>query len=107
MLLNSLGFPGSSTGKESACNVGELDSITGLGRSPGGQHGKPLQYSCLENPREQKRLVGLQSMGWQRVGTRLCKATTADVCLTETLKILKIDEKILSLNKGKQTNKKT
>ena len=58
MLLNSLGFPGSSTGKESACNVGELDSITGLGRSPGGQHGKPLQYSCLENPREQRSLVG-------------------------------------------------
>ena len=46
----SLGFPGGSVGKESACNVGDLGSISGLGRSPGGGHGNPLQYSCLENP---------------------------------------------------------
>ena len=45
-----MGFPGGSDGKESACNVGALGSITGLGRSPGGGHGNPLQYSCLENP---------------------------------------------------------
>ena len=37
-------------GKESACSVGDLGSISGLGRSPGGGHGNPLQYSCLENP---------------------------------------------------------
>ena len=43
-------FPGSSAGKESACNAGYLGSIPGLGRSPGGGHGNPLQYSCLENP---------------------------------------------------------
>ena len=36
--------------KESACNVGDLGSIPGLGRSPGGGHGNLLQYSCLENP---------------------------------------------------------
>ena len=36
--------------KESACDAGDLDSIPGLGRSPGGGHGNPLQYSCLENP---------------------------------------------------------
>ena len=41
-------FPGSSAGKESACNAGYLGSIPGLGRSPGGGHGNPLQYSCLE-----------------------------------------------------------
>ena len=45
-----LGSPGGSNGKESACNVGDLSSIPGLGRSPGGGHGKLLQYSCLENP---------------------------------------------------------
>ena len=45
-----MGFPGGSDGKESACNVGDLGSIPGLGRSPGGEHGNPLQYSCLENP---------------------------------------------------------
>ena len=35
--------------KESACNVGDKGSIPGSGRSPGGGHGNPLQYSCLEN----------------------------------------------------------
>ena len=44
-----LGLPGGSDSKESACNVGDLGSIPGLGRSPGGGHGNPLQYSCLEN----------------------------------------------------------
>ena len=38
-----------SDGKESACNAGDLGSIPGLGRSPGGWHRNPLQYSCLEN----------------------------------------------------------
>jgi len=45
-----LGFPGGSDDKESACHVGDLGLIPGLGRSPGGGHGNPLQYSCLENP---------------------------------------------------------
>ena len=44
-----LGFPGSSVGKESACNVGDLGLIPGLGRSPGEEHGNPLQYSGLNN----------------------------------------------------------
>ena len=44
------GFPGGSDGKESACNEGDLGSIHGLGRSPGGDHDHPLQYSSLENP---------------------------------------------------------
>ena len=44
-----VGFPGGSDGKESACNAGDLDLIPGLGRSPGGGHGNPLWYSCLEN----------------------------------------------------------
>ena len=43
-------FPGGSDGKESACSAGDLDSIPGLGRSPGEGHGNPLQYSCLETP---------------------------------------------------------
>ena len=45
-----LGFPGGSGGKESTFNAGDMDSIPGLGRSPGGGHGNPLPYSCLENP---------------------------------------------------------
>ena len=45
-----MGFPRSSVGKKSACDVGDLGSIPGSGRSPGEGNGKPLQYSCLENP---------------------------------------------------------
>ena len=44
-----LGFPGSSAGKESACNAGDLGSIPGLERSPGEEKGYPRQYSGLEN----------------------------------------------------------
>ena len=48
--LHIMGFPGGSDGKESVCNAGDPDSIPGLGRSPGGGHGNPPQYSCLESP---------------------------------------------------------
>ena len=45
-----MGFPLSSVGKESSCKTGDLGLLPGLERSPGGGHGYPLQYSCLENP---------------------------------------------------------
>ena len=45
-----MGFPGGSVGKEAACNAGDAGSIPVSGRSPGEEHGSPLQYSCLENP---------------------------------------------------------
>ena len=44
-----MGFPCGLAGKESACNVGDLSSIPGLGRSPGEGKGNPLQYSGLEH----------------------------------------------------------
>ena len=44
------GCPGGSGSKESACSAGDPGSVPGLGGSPGGGHGNPLQYSCLENP---------------------------------------------------------
>ena len=44
-----LGFPGGSDSTESACKVGDLGSMPGLGRSTGAGHGNPLQYSGLEN----------------------------------------------------------
>ena len=56
-------FPVGSGGKESACHVGVLGSVPGLGRSPGGGHGNPLQYSCLENPHGQRSLVGCSPWG--------------------------------------------
>ena len=43
------GFLGGLDGKESACNAGDTGSVPGSGRSPGGEHGNPLQYSCLES----------------------------------------------------------
>ena len=56
-----MGLPGWPVGKESACNVGDLGSISELWRSPG--HGNPLQYSCLENPHGQRSLVGYSLWG--------------------------------------------
>ena len=44
-----MGFPGGSDSKESACNIGDLSSIPGLGRAPGGGNGNPLHYSFLES----------------------------------------------------------
>ena len=59
-------FPGGSDSKESVCNTGDLGLIPGLGRSPGGGHGNPLQYSCLENSLGEET-GGLHFMGSQRV----------------------------------------
>ena len=50
----TMGFPGGSEGKASACNVGDPGSIPGSGRSPGEGKGKPLRYSCLENPMDRE-----------------------------------------------------
>ena len=61
-LLDPKRFSWGSAGKESACNVGDLGLIPGLGRSPGEGKGYPLQYSGLENSMDCK------SMGSQRVG---------------------------------------
>ena len=50
-----------SVGKEPACNAGDardMGLIPGWGRSPGGGHGNPIQYSYLENPHEPRNLVG-------------------------------------------------
>ena len=56
-------FPGGSDCEESACNAGDLGLIPGLGRSPGGGHGNPLQCSCLENPHGQRSLAGYSPWG--------------------------------------------
>ena len=58
-----MGFPGVSGGKEYACNVGDLGSIPELGRSPGGGHGNPVQYSFLENPHGWRSLAGSSPWG--------------------------------------------
>ena len=48
--MKKRGFPGGSEVKASTCNVGDLGSIPGSGRSPAEGNGNPLQYSSLENP---------------------------------------------------------
>ena len=63
-----LSFPGGSGGKESACNAGDLGSIPGLGRSPGGGNGYPLQYSCLKNSMDRGT--------WQAAVHRVAKSWT-------------------------------
>ena len=50
LTCSSLCLPRWLSGKESACNLGNLGSIPGSGRSPREGHGNPLQNSCLENP---------------------------------------------------------
>ena len=60
------GFPCGSAGKESICNAGaseDVGLIPGLGRSPGGGLGNPLQYSCLENLCGQGSLAGYSPQG--------------------------------------------
>ena len=68
------GFAGVSDCKESAYNAGDLDSIPGLGRFPGGGHDYPLLYSCLENPDGQRSLADYSSQG--------CKETDMTECLS-------------------------
>ena len=60
------GFPGGLVVKNLTANARESGLIPGLGRFPGGEHGNPFQYSCLENPMTEDP-GRLQSMGLQRV----------------------------------------
>ena len=65
-----MGFPCSSDGKASAYNAGDLGSIPGLGRSTGEGNGNPLQYSCLENPKDggaQQATVHGITKSWTRL----------------------------------------
>ena len=63
LIGQTMGFPGGSDGKESTYNVGDLGSIPGLGRSPGGGQGNPLPYSYLENPQRQRSLADYSPWG--------------------------------------------
>ena len=65
-----LDFPDGSDGKESTCSAGNLRSIPELGSYPGGGHGNPLQYSCLENPMD-KGAWWVTIQGLQRVRHQL------------------------------------
>ena len=58
MFLSPTGFPSGLDGEESTCNVENLGLNPELGRSTGGEHGNPLQYSRMENPDGQRLLAG-------------------------------------------------
>ena len=81
-----MGFPGGSDGKESACNVGDLGSIPGLGRCPGGGHVNPLQYSCLKDPHGQRSLRATVR-GFAKNQTRLTKHTHTQIRTASELQI--------------------
>ena len=68
--MYKVGFPCNANGKESSASAGDardLGSIPGLGRSPGGGNGNPLQY-CLENP--------MDKGAWQATVQRVTKSWT-------------------------------
>ena len=73
-----MGFPGCSDSKESACNVGDPGSIPGLGRSPGGGHGRPFQYFCMENPMNRGAWQAIVH-GVTKSQTQLSSATNANI----------------------------
>ena len=61
--MRFLGFPGGSVVKNPPANAGDSHSIPGSGRSPGGEHGNPLQFSCLEKSHGQRSLAGYSPWG--------------------------------------------
>ena len=63
------GFASGLDGKESAWNAGNPGPIPGSGRSPGGGHGNPLQYSGLENPHGQRSMAGYSPWGHKESDT--------------------------------------
>ena len=63
ILVSIILLTGGSVGKESTCNAGDLSLIPGLGRSPEGGHGNPLQYSYLENSHGPRSLAGYSPWG--------------------------------------------
>ena len=62
-------FPGGTDSEESVCDEGNLSLFPGLGRSPGGGHGNPLRYSCLENRHGQRSLAGCSPWGCKELDT--------------------------------------
>ena len=61
-----MGFPGASVVKYPPDNAGDMGLIPVSGRCPGGEHGNPLEYSCLENPMDRR--------AWQGTVLRVAKS---------------------------------
>ena len=67
-----------------ACDGGDLGSIPGLGRFPGGGYGNPLQYYCLENPYEQRSLAGCSPWGRKESDTTEQLSTAHEAVFLKT-----------------------
>ena len=79
--MRALGLPGVASGKQPTANAGDtrdLGLISGLGRPPGGGHGNPFQYSCLENPTDRG--------AWRAAGRGVAESQTrlSDTVCTHT-----------------------
>ena len=66
-----MGFPGVSVVKNPPDNTGDVDSVLGSGRSPGGGNGNPLQYSCLGNSMDRRAWWAIVCEGHKSVGHSL------------------------------------
>ena len=79
-----MGFPGSDN-EESGYSAGDPGLIPGLERFPGGGHGDPLQYPCLENLHGQRSLVGYSPWGYKESDTTDRLSTPKDLFTTSGL----------------------
>ena len=82
-----LGFPGGSMGEESTCQADE-SLIAGSGRSPGGGHGNPLQYSCLQNPRDRGAWQGTVHGAAESDTTEATEHTHKYICFSPLSSVL-------------------
>ena len=93
------GLPWRFSGKESVCSAGatgDVGSIPGLGRSPGGGHGNSLQYSCLENHKD-RGAWRATVCGVTHSRTRLQRLTHACALCMSTLTQKGIEQLSISL----------
>ena len=88
-----MGFPGGSSSKELTCNegiIGDTDSVSELGRSPGGRKGNSLQYSCLENPMDRgawQATVHGVAKSWTQLKQLSRQALIPNTVLTMTMSV--------------------
>ena len=83
-----------SDDKESACNAGDPGLIPSLGRSPGGGHSNPLQYSCLENPHGERSLLGYSP--WSRKESDMTELSISMYDISEAGVMFKKEAQFLS-----------
>ena len=97
--LLPVGFSLGSVRKQSDCNVGDLGFIPGLGRSPRGGHGNPLQYSCLEISQGHRSLMGYIPWGHKDsdMTEQLSTAQCFPICISDSFfRFGKVSAKISS-----------